>query len=259
MNYPIRAMGFGEILDTAFRLVRDHAAVLIGIPILFYVPLALLQEALRSRQLAASQGAAGEVAAVSILVAMLGFAVILPVVQAAVTHAIGEHYLGRSVRVGEALRRAASIFLPMMGTWLLASLAIMGGLVLFVIPGIYLMLVFMLVVPVMVLEGGFGTRALGRSRELMHGSLLRGLGVIVLGGIIAGLLSGAAGLVFGFIPWIGAVGTGAAQAAAFAYTSAVTVLLYFDLRCRKEQFDLEHLSQLVEARGKEGTAPAPVG
>ena len=34
------------------------------------------------------------------------------------------------------------------------------------------------------------------------------------------------------------------------------VLLYFDIRCRKEAFDLEHLSQLVA--GSEAP-PAPIG
>jgi hypothetical protein len=30
------------------------------------------------------------------------------------------------------------------------------------------------------------------------------------------------------------------------FQTAVAVVLYFDLRCRKENFDLEHLAQLVE-------------
>lgn len=259
MSYPIRAMGFGEILDTAFRVVRDHAAVLIGVPTLFYVPLALIQEALTSPSLASAGDTTAAVALVSLGVGALGLAVVLPLVQAAVIRAIGEHYLGRTVGLGEALRGATAIFLPLVGTWLLYTLAILGGLILLVIPGIYLMLAFLLIVPVMVLEGRFGTGALRRSRELMRGSLLRGFGVVFVGGLIASLLSTAAQLLFGFLPWVGSVGSGVAQGAAFAYTSAVTVLLYFDIRCRKEQFDLEHLTRLVESRGAGEPTPAPAG
>jgi len=34
------------------------------------------------------------------------------------------------------------------------------------------------------------------------------------------------------------------------------VVMYFDIRCRKEAFDLEHLASLVDARGAEAAATA---
>ena len=39
--------------------------------------------------------------------------------------------------------------------------------------------------------------------------------------------------------------------------SAVIVVLYFDIRCREEAFDLEHLAGLVEEEA--AGAPAPIG
>jgi hypothetical protein len=56
------------------------------------------------------------------------------------------------------------------------------------------------------------------------------------------------GAVSTFMPLLGAVIEGFAQAISTAYGTVVIVLLYFDARCRKEAFDLEHLAQLVEAR-----------
>ena len=38
-----------------------------------------------------------------------------------------------------------------------------------------------------------------------------------------------------------------AQAAANAFGTAALVVLYFDIRCRKEAFDLEHLARQVES------------
>jgi hypothetical protein len=34
------------------------------------------------------------------------------------------------------------------------------------------------------------------------------------------------------------------------------VVLYFDIRCRKEAFDIQHLAQLVQAEGAAAPAPA---
>jgi hypothetical protein len=47
---------------------------------------------------------------------------------------------------------------------------------------------------------------------------------------------------------------GLAVAAGASYGSAVLTLLYFDIRCRREAFDLEHLARLVARE----TPAAPV-
>jgi hypothetical protein len=82
----------------------------------------------------------------------------------------------------------------------------------------------------------------------MSGHLLRGFGIMLVGALLVGLLSSGIELGLGWIPLVGPIATGLAQALGFAYTSTLGVLLYFDIRCRKEAFDLEHLSHLVEAR-----------
>ncbi len=183
---------------------------------------------------------------------MLYAVVVSPIVSAAITFAIGEIYVGRSATVGQSLRVGASMLLPIAGTSILVGIAVMIGVVLLVIPGVYLFLCFLLVWQVMVLERRYGFAAMGRSRELMRGSLLRGFGITLAGGIIVSVVGGAIGLVVGHVPLLGPIGEGVARAAGVAYTSAVAVVLYFDVRCRKEAFDLEHLARLVA--GPEGSA-----
>lgn len=245
MAYEIRELSFAEILDRGLRLLRDHWLLLGAPAAALYVPLSLVLAGFDPE-------AATEPADLAPLFASLGLLLLLsaiafPVLSAAITHAIGEAYLGRDVTIGGALRAGLDILLPLLGTWLLAYLAILGGLLLLVIPGIYLMLAFLLVTQVMVLEHRFGARALGRSRELMAGHLLRGFGILLVGSVLVSLLGSGIDLGLGWIPLLGPVATGIAQAFGFAYTSTLGVLLYFDIRCRKEAFDLEHLSALVEA------------
>lgn len=256
MSYEIRAMSFGEILDTGFRLVRNHFALFIGIGATLYVPLAFAGYAInQSMGLAAGSPEAAMKAGLAAMGLGLVMAALSPIATAAITHAIAESYLGRRASFGEALRVALSILLPLMGTFLLYLLAVMGGFLVLVIPGIYLMLAFMLVTQIMVIERRFGTRALGRSRALMKGHLLRGFGIFLVAFLLMSVLQTGVDLVLRPLPLVHAVGSGLIQAVGFAFYSSLGVLLYFDIRCRDEAFDLEHLSRVV-SEAADATATA---
>jgi len=288
MQYEIRAMRLAEILDTGFRLLRDHFGLLFGIGLVVYLPLGLAA-AVIGAEVEAMTGAAStspDAAFDMALVAASGVAIVLayvvgfPLMSCAITHAVGSLYLGRDVSFGASFGVAWSRFLPLAGTYLLYGLLMLGFLALCgglgfglslvlgdgaivaaaflaVFAGMYLTLAFLLLVQVIVLEGTAGMPALGRSRELMSGHMLRGLGLLVVLALLAGALGVGVSLALVAIPLIEPVGSAAMQAAIFAYTSAVTVVFYFDLRSRKEAFDLEHLARLVE----EGDAAprGPVG
>ena len=65
-------------------------------------------------------------------------------------------------------------------------------------------------------------------------------------------------LMVGSVPVLGALVWGVVQALCQAYVYATTVVAYFDVRCRTESFDLEHLAQLVEAAGPSTAASGPL-
>ncbi len=241
MTYQIKAMSFAEMLDTAFRILRDHSATLVGLSAVVHVPLAFLNSGI--------QPAPGQLAwgrfALAITISLIG----TPIVATALTHAIGEIYLGRSTTIGRSLRAALDIIVPLSGTMLLVYLGVLVGFVSLIIPGIYFSLAWMLTWPVTVLENRFGTTAIARSRELMRGNMGRGVGIVIIGWVIAMVIGGTLGVVFHFVPLLGPLVSGLAQGLGVAYSSVVLVLLYFDARCRKEAVDLEHLARLVESTG----------
>jgi hypothetical protein len=236
-------MSFAELLDAAFRIVRDHFGLLVGITSAVYIPFAVMS--------AIAMPANGQFV-LGPLVSMLVLAlVVLPIGSVALTYAVGEIYLGRQTSILRSFRVALRLIVPLMGTMMLVYLGVIVGLLLLVIPGLYLSLTWILASPIVVLEGVYGTRALGRSRMLMQGNKWRGIGILLLGWIIVTVLDTVLGYVFGLIPMLGPVGQGLAQAIGVAYSTVVLVLLYFDVRCRKEAFDLEHLAQLVESPAPE--------
>ena len=249
MRYEIRAMGFSEILDTGFRLLRNHFVLVVGIAATLQIPLALIQ-AFATK---AAEGSQGLLAVVSLVMA-LALLVISPIVGVAVTYALGEVYLGREATIGEAFNKGLAIFVPVLGTSLLAGLAVMGGFLLLIIPGIWVALGILLVSQVMVFERKFGGAALSRSFELMKGQRLRAFGIFLLVGLIQAVIGSGVQFALGAIPIVGPLGSGIVTSVLAGYTAAVSLVLYFDIRCRKEAFELEQLASLVEAGA--GTAMA---
>jgi hypothetical protein len=246
MRYEIRAMSFGEILDTGFQLLRNHFKLLIGLSLVMYAPIAALSLALEIL----TAGESVSPLAIGMTAVPLGLAIVIaaPIVAAAITFALGGLYLGREVTFEGSLRAALSIILPLMGTSILAYLLMLAGFLALVVPGIYLIFAFFLLWQIMVLEGVFGIAAMRRSHELMKGNKLRALGIILVTAIIAGVIGTGLQLVLGLVPYLGSIASSFTQAVSSVFTTAVSVVLYFDIRCRQEAFDLEHLARLVEGR-----------
>jgi len=248
MAYEIREMAFAEILDSAFQLLRDHFVLLVGTSAIILVPVQLGTLFFRSATL---KGAG------VLVMAGLLILIISPFIRALQALVIGELYLGRSVTLGQAYGQILAIFFPFTGTIFLSSLAILGATLLFILPGIYFGLAFVLINQVMVFERTFGTRALGRSRELMEGNFLRAIGILLLELVVSWTLTFGVELAFRIVPWawLHALVGGLAASVASAFGAAALVVLYFDIRCRKEAFDLEHLARLVETGQNLTAAP----
>ena len=88
-------------------------------------------------------------------------------------------------------------------------------------------------------------KSIRRSLDLMKGERGRGFLLYLLVIVVSMVLGAALGLVGMLSPWIGALAQGVSSAVTGAFMGAVMIVFYFDIRCRKEAFDVEHLAQLV--------------
>jgi hypothetical protein len=239
VSYPIRGMSFAEILDTGFRMLRDHFVVLVGLAAIVGLPEAILDVLADPKP---TQPASGIMSVISTFLQSWS-SVVSSVV---ITFVIGELYVGRRVSAGRSLRSLLGVACPVSATAALYATGVLLGLALFLIPGMLLMLSWFLVSQVMVLERRYGYAALQRSSELMRGSRGRLAGVLFAAWLTMMLVSSALQDTLGVIPALGPLGGWLGERVGFAYLSVVEVVLYFDIRCRNEAFDLEHLARLVE-------------
>jgi len=101
--------------------------------------------------------------------------------------------------------------------------------------------------PIAVLESNGVFDTVGRAFSLGATSKSRLIGIVLTTGMIVGFPVFGAQMLIGMIPVLGLLVWVVFQAVGFAFTTAAIVVLYFDLRCRAENYDLELLAQQVEA------------
>src|SRR5438874_10980653 len=102
MGYEIRAMSFAEIMDTGFRIVRQHFGLIIGIAAALYVPIAILGALVAPEPVpgAGPWGSVGAGGLGSLAGRVLYAFVVSPFVSAAFPFPIGGTYVGRTPPVG---------------------------------------------------------------------------------------------------------------------------------------------------------------
>ncbi len=158
--------------------------------------------------------------------------------QAALVKAVEDVRDGRAdLSLQETFEAAKPRLAAVLVAGILASLGIVIGLVLLIVPGLFLMTIWAVIVPVIVLEGKSAGESFSRSRELVKGNGWGVFGVIVLvillligfEIVLSLILTPLADWLRGFISNI-VSGTLTAP-----FIAVVLTLLYFRLRAAKEE------------------------
>jgi uncharacterized membrane protein len=253
----LRPLSLGEILDTSFQVYRRYFRALIPVMFVCYGPTVLLEVFVQA------SGGVTEHPFLRLAAALMNL-VLSAIATAATVFVISEGYLGRSVSGQEALQRST----PYLGRLILASFAfglLVGlGTLVFIVPGIIIACALSVTWPAIVLEALPTAEAgLRRSWELTKGSRWRIflLGVVLvlialvpivalstLLGVIAGLagLATSSGKLDVVTTAITAIVLGVVQLLIYPFFNCVLTILYYDLRVRREGFDLELLATTLQ-------------
>jgi hypothetical protein len=100
----------------------------------------------------------------------------------------------------------------------------------------------------LVVEGRRGTQAMGRSWELVGGHWWHAFGTLLVAGLLTGVVNSLITLPFGDTGWfVQGLVAAVATTVTMPYGVLVGVLLYLDLRARKERLTLESLRADLQA------------
>jgi hypothetical protein len=171
---------------------------------------------------------------------VIGFFISLVAVfwlQAALVKAVEDVRDGRAdLSLQETFEAARPHLGAVLVAGILAALGIAIGLVLLIVPGLILMTLWAVIIPVIVLEGKSAGESFGRSRELVRGYGWRVFGVIVLTILLLLGFSIVLGLILSpLADWLqGFVANIVSGTITAAFVAVVLTLLYFRLRDAKQ-------------------------
>ncbi len=276
MSVPeLRPLSVGEILDVALKIWRRHFPALARIVLFVVTPVQVLSSLLLASALPNSENifdpsafdpdtntttgafdggdAAAFFAALGLITLLSGLGFVLS--SAAALRAITVAYLGGTPDWKESLRLALSRLGSLVWLSIVMGVGVTLGFALCLGPGIWLSVAWSLAFAALVAEDLSGTRALGRSFNLVRGRWWATFGVLLIAFLLNAVVDQIVSIPFaigsffaedsvvGFT--LSAVANVISDVITTPFVAAVFVLVYFDLRVRKEGFDLQLLAQAM--------------
>ena len=255
---PPPEKGVADILGEAFQLYRAHAKPLLLTCALLFVPAAIINSMARAAILgptlaiaASSDPAAALASSLSVyLLGLLGtlvtafflYGIIIPLTNGALTSAAADRILGGQAEWREVWMLLFRRLGKLLSAVIPAAIVITLGCLFFVIPGLVLALFFTFVSPVVLIEGLGGRAALERSTTLVRSDWLR----VALLLMTFAIVRFVAQLVANVFVAPSAIFVGSLLSDLFTMVMLPipvlgTVLLYFDIRRKRDSFTNDNL------------------
>jgi hypothetical protein len=272
----LRPLGVGGTLDAALGLYGGNVWALWQITAIVIVPLEILDVIITRASLPAGvvvrngtlysssvTGAATASAATGELVVTVLSLIGILLATGALFQLLLDSYLGRPHRVAESLAYARHRLGSLLWLSIIVTVLVLVGLILFIVPGIYVLVSLSVALPVLMLEGLTGRAAASRAGRLVSGRwwatfgrllialILYGVVYVLIGSVGSGIASGTSSVTTFLI--IQAAVAAVAYILLAPFWAAVVTVIYIDLRVRKEGLDARTLA--ARPRGPGGTVP----
>jgi hypothetical protein len=186
------AFGIGNVLGTGFRIWLKNLVPFVLITAVLYLPVILwgisaasgdatLEHAKRIDQFRQMSGLLTNVLNV--------------IVSAALTYGVVMELQGKRASIGSCVATGFGRFFPTLGVGIVVGLAVIGGMILLIVPGVIAMCMFYVAMPASVIEKAGVSAAMKRSRELTDGNKGQIFGLALLLGLMAIGVAFAAGAI----------------------------------------------------------------
>ena len=276
----LRPMNIADLLDTSLRIYRRHFLPLLLISAVVFVPMGIF------RVLAAvfavsmvetmeytdnvdfyTMGAAGGMGFFYMLLLLLA----VPICQGALAIAVSRIYLNEPISVGEVYGSLKGLWGSLIGVTVLVGLLAGIGVLFCIVPGVYLAILFMFAAPAVAIEKMGAIDAMRRSQKLIEGYWWHCFGAYMLVSVLVMIIAAAIVWPFSLIMGLLMFTTenmvlvqglnnaleALAQVIMQPVLIIVLVLLYYNLRVRKEGFDLMQMASALGMPQKTAASAEP--
>lgn len=235
----------GRVFSAIAELYKNHAAVLLGAAVVVFLALALL-----TGLLIVVSPLLFVITVVAAIVAQYWY-------QGMVIELVNRVHAGGGVPgVGELFSAVGPRLGRLIAAGLLAGIGIVIGLILIIVPGLYLLTIWAVVAPVIVIEGAAIGASFGRSQQLVKGDGWQVFGVLAVLFVIGAFIGFMVRAVFGAQDFLGAFLGSLIPNILLAPVSALAAaVIYFELRRLKEGAAVVGAPTAVEVPGGEPPYP----
>ena len=280
----LRPLGIGEILDVSLKIAWRNAGTFLRIVLFVVLPAQVLTSLVQVSAIpdyrpggffggdttwgdtTFSQGDESAAIGAFLVTTVISF-LASQLATGACFKAVAEGYLGETPSWRASVRFALRRLLSILWIAILGGIVIGVGTILCILPGIYFWAAFAVALPVLMTEGLRGRRALSRSRQLVKGRWWKTFLLLFVAGLLASVVGGAVTAAVASLSFVsrddeallfvvGAISGTAGSLVTTPFKAAYTTVLYFDLRVRKEAFDLRLLAEQLGVEPPEGWTPA---
>lgn len=252
----MRPLNLGETLDASIKIVRARWRALATVMLVVAVPIQILTVIITVTTIddykagsgflatASHTGDAGDdgafVAGSTAILVLTFLGYLLGTV--ACYRAIADTYNGRETGAAESLRFAGERLGATLWLTIVLGVGLVLGFLAFVVPGIWLAVAWSVAYPALLVEGTGGLSALRRSVKLVEGRWWATCGrlavayilILVVGAVVTSVLLAPVDDTSTAALLLEAVANLVVSVFTTPFLAAVTTLIYFDLRVRKE-------------------------
>lgn len=251
---PLRPLALGEILDGTFATIRTNPGATLGVTL---ASAAVVETVSAVAAISTENQSGGTWAVGTVFVFGLRFLLGL-FLSGVLSVVVSEATLGSRISATDAVRRTAPRLAGLFGVTVIVSLAMLLGLIGLLVGAIVVGVYLALATPAFILEGGTVRQALRRSVTLVKGSWWRTFGILFLSILVAALLAAIFAIIAGVIMAssestfgnpidgnltvaghiVSALSNLLVTTVSTPIVSGAAVLLYVDLRIRREGLDV---------------------
>jgi len=262
----LRPLGIGEILDAGIKVYRTRFATMLKAVAVVIVPVQVLNVLIRL-SLPDTSTTAGTTTTTSDSqwagVAALLLVLVINIVssalaEAACLKAVSDTYLGTETDWRESLRFGFRRLGSLLWLTLIHGVIVLLAFAACIVPGVWLYVAWSVAIPVLLIEGPRGFQALRRSFNLVRRRWWPTAGILALANLLATAVAAGIGLLSVPLLFAGrdnefvydlasSVFGAVASVLTIPFVAAVVAVIYFDLRVRKEGFDLQLMAQRIGA------------
>jgi hypothetical protein len=258
MQVELRERTFGELIGQTYSLAAKHFVKLFLIGLVIGFPgfvFQLLAENTVSGDPGHRQFHPG-VATAGLLAILISF-LLIPLEQGVCTLLVASSFTGDNPTLGACFRAAFRRLLGMLGLSFMLGAIVVLGFMLLVVPGVIFLTWYYVAVPALLVESVPAARAMERSKQLSEGHRLGIFGFMLLTNYLVVAIAlttnhyidvaAGMGVTSSFLKYVVGAAIGAPAIVA-------PVAYYFNLRVKKEAFDVAALSSLVDLIARRATA-----